>query len=464
MIARKWIIPAGILTIVFILAMFLVPTAVAGETRSGGTIEIKQGEIVPDDLYVFAETVLVNGTIQGDLLSFSTKLVIGPTGVIEGDLIAAGQSLDIQGVVRDDARVAGAVIILGDTAQIGDDLMSAGYSLETKSGSQIGGSLTFAGYQALLAGSVEEELVFAGNSLDLQGTVGGDAYVEVGGAESNLPFSPFAFIPNMPAVPTVPAGLTIDDNASIGGSLVYQAPQETNLPAGVVAGEVEFTQVVAPPKPSEPEVPKEPAPPEQRATKAVSNWGKTLLRNLMSLLIVGLLVAWLYPRLLSGSGETLKIRPWASLGVGILTGIGFWLLMPVLAMILIGVVVFLGLFSLGGLVIPALLTMALILLVLSLAFLLSGSYFSKLIISQVLGQLILGGFKSPAANHRFAPWLLGLVIFILLSSIPYVGWIVNILAVLFGLGAFVLWSFGLRKSSHQPIAEPSAPLTNPETV
>ena len=138
--------------------------------------------------------------------------------------------------------------------------------------------------------------------------------------------------------------------------------------------------------------------------------------------------------------------------------------MPVLAMILLGVVVFLGLFSLGGLVFPALLTMALILLVLSLAFLLSGGYFSKLIISQVLGQLILGGFKSPAANHRFAPWLLGLVIFILLSSIPYVGWIVNILAVLFGLGAFVLWSFGLRKSSNQPIAEPSAPLTNPETV
>ena len=93
---------------------------------------------------------------------------------------------------------------------------------------------------------------------------------------------------------------------------------------------------------------------------------------------------------------------------------------------------------------------------LTLAFLLSGSYFSKLIISQVLGQLILGGFKSPAADHRFAPWLIGLAIFILLSSIPYVGWIVNILAVLFGLGAFVLWLFGLRKAAPQP-AEATLP-------
>ncbi len=468
--ARKWIIPAGVLTIVFILAMFFVPTAIAGETRSGGTVEIKQGEIVPDDLYVFAETVLVNGTIKGDLLGFSAKVVIGPTGVVEGDLIAAGQVLDIQGIVKDDARVAGAVIILDDTAQIGDDMMSAAYSLETKSGSQIGGSLNFAGYQALLASTVEEDLVFAGNSLDLQGSVGGDAYVEVGGTESNMPFNPFNFIPNMPAVPAVPAGLTVGDNASIGGSLVYTSPKEANIPTGAVAGETDFTQVVEPTKaPSgapeaKPEVREVPVSIVQRQITAFAHWGKTFLRNLMSLLIVGLLVAWLYPRLLSGSGETLKIRPWASLGVGILTGIAFWLVMPVFALSLLAVVILLGLFSLGGLVFPAILIMMLILITISLAFLISGSFFSKLIISQVLGQLILGGFKSPAADHRFGPWLLGLLIFVFLSSIPYVGWIVNILAILFGLGAFVLWLFELRKSSYQPIAESSAALNNPETA
>lgn len=457
--ARKWIIPAGLFAFVFILAMFVAPTALAGETLTGQTVEIKQGETIPDDLYVFADTVLVNGTIQGDLISFSTKVVIGPTGAVEGDLLAAGQVLDIQGVVKDDARVVGAVLTLGDTAQIGDDMLSAGYSLETKSGSQIGGSLTFAGYQALLAGSVEEDLVFAGNSLDLQGKVGGDAYVEVGGAESNMPFNPFTFVPNMPAVPTVPAGLTIGDTASIGGNLVYQAPKEANIPPGAVAGQIEFTQVIEPVKAPEAkkEVREEPVFTLERLMVAVANWGRALLRNLMSLLIVGLLVAWLYPRLLSGSGETLKIRPWASLGVGVLTGIVFWLLMPVLAALLFAVVILFGLFSIGGLFIPALLIMVLILMVLSLAFLISGSYFSKLIISQVIGQLILGGFKSPAANHRFWPWLLGLVIFIVLRSIPFVGWIVNILAVLFGLGAFVLWIFGLRKSSYQSISEPSAP-------
>jgi cytoskeletal protein CcmA (bactofilin family) len=464
--ARKWIIPAGLFTFVFILAMFLVPTATAGQTISGGTIEIKQGEIVPDDLYVFAETLLINGTIQGDLISFSTNVIIGPTGVVEGDLLAAGLSLEIQGVVKDDVRRAGAALVLGDAAQIGDDLLSAGFSLETKPGSQVGGALTFAGYQALLAGSVKEDLVFAGNSLNLQGTVGGDADVTVGARESNLPINPFSFIPNMPAVPTVPAGLTVGANASIGGSLDYQAPQEASIPAGAVAGETEYTQVVQPtraPAPTrapeaETEAPKEPEPVVERQLRSFANWGRSLLSHLMSLLIVGLLVAWLWPRLLSGGGETLKVRPWASLGVGILTGIVFWLVMPFLTLSLLFIVFLLGLFSLGGLVFPALLIMGLVLTGLTLAFLLSGSYFSKLIISQVVGQLILGAFKSPAANNRFLPWLIGLVIFIILWSIPYIGWIFNILAVVFGLGAFVLWLFGLLKSRGGPAAEPPAPV------
>ena len=466
MITRKWIIPAVLFTFLFTLALFFVPTALAGETRSGGTVEIKQGEIVPDDLYVFANDVLVNGTIQGDLLSFSTRVVIGPTGVIEGDLISAGQALELQGIVGDDARVAGAVLTVGQGAVIGDDLMSAGYSLETKPGSQVGGNLTFAGYQALLAGSVVSDLLFGGNSLSLQGSVGGDAAVETGSATANMPFSPFMFIPGMPAVPTVPPGLTIGADASIGGSLVYEAPQEASIPEDAVAGEVEYTQVTPEPRPSEgePEVRREPVSTSMRVITAVAIWGRNLLRNLMSLLIVGLLVAWWYPRLLSGSGEALKIRPWASLGVGILTGIAFWLIMPVLTMVLLGIVILLGLFSLGGLALPAVMIMLLILSVISLAFLISGSYFSKLIISQVLGQLILQGFKSPAADGRFWPWLIGLAIFIILRSIPYVGWIVNILAVLFGLGAFVLWLFGLRKSNQQPMAEPAAPLSSPETT
>jgi hypothetical protein len=460
---KKWIVPLSLLSLLFLIVMFLVPTAIASETRTGATVEIQPGEVVPDDLYVFAETLLVNGTIQGDLISMSSKVVIGPTGVVEGDLMGAGQTVEIQGVVKDDVRVAGAAIIVGEAAQIGDDLLSAAYSLETQPGSQVGGSLTSAGFQALLAGAVAEDLKFTGNSLDLQGTVGGDAKVEVGSEQVRLPFNPFTFIPGMPSIPSVPAGLTIGSNADIGGSLSYQAPQPATIPSGAVAGQTEFTQVVEPTSVpgAEEKAQEEPVSTTQRLVTGVARWGRNLLRNLMSLLIVGLLLAWLYPRLLSGSGGTLITRPWPSLGVGFLTGLVFWLVMPLLSFILLIVIIFLGLFSLGGLVFPAILITVLILLWISLAFLMSASFFSKLIISFVLGYLILGGSKSRAANNRFWPWLLGLLIFIFLWSIPYIGWIFNVLAVLFGLGAFVLWLYGLRQSDRQDITAGTAPQNSP---
>lgn len=450
---KKWTILGILSSLVLLLALFFVPSAFAGETRSGGTIEIKQGEVVADDLYVFADTLLVNGVVQGDLLSFASRVVVGPTGVIEGDLISAGRSIEINGKVKDDARVAGAAILLGYTAQVGDDLMAAGFSLETADGSQVGGSLTFAGYQALLAGDVAGDLTFSGNSLNLQGSVGGDAEVEAGGGEVNMPINPFTFIPNMPSVPTVPSGLTFGPEASIGGSLAYEAPKEAEIPEGAVEGEVDFTQIVVPvATPAAGEAPGGTVvQTAQRQTAAVTQWVKTFLSRLVSLLIVGLLLAWLYPRVLSGSVAALKSKPWASLGGGFLTSVVFWLGMPLLSFILLGIIFLVGLVSLGGLAGVAFMIALLIVLALGLAFLLSGSFFSKLIISQWLGRLILAGFKSPAAEHRFWPWLLGLVIYVLLWSIPFVGWMINFVAVLFGLGAFILWLAGLRQGAQPSI-------------
>jgi hypothetical protein len=281
--------------------------------------------------------------------------------------------------------------------------------------------------------------------------------VEAGGGTVDLKISPFTFMPNMPAVPSVPSGFTVSDSASIAGDLVYQAPKAASLPADSVAGEVEFTQQV--PQVKTPEVKEEvrivPGITVETVIRSIIHWGRALFSTFMSLLIVGLLLAWLYPRMLTGSGATLQTRPWQSLGVGVLTGVVFWLVMPVFSFVLFAIVILLGMFSIGGLFVPALLLMILILLAISLAFLLAGSFFSKLIICQLIGQLILGAFKSPAANHRFFPWLLGLVIFVILRSIPFIGWIVNLLAILFGLGAFALWLFNLRKTEAQPLVEPA---------
>ena len=139
----------------------LASPALAFTSREGNQVIIAQGEVVEDDLYAFANTIRVDGTIKGDLVAFGSLVVIGETGVVEGDLLAAGQGVVVNGTVKDDVRVAGAVLTIGETAQIGGDLLAAGFSVETASGSQVGQDVVAAGSMVGLSGEVARNVQVA---------------------------------------------------------------------------------------------------------------------------------------------------------------------------------------------------------------------------------------------------------------------------------------------------------------
>jgi cytoskeletal protein CcmA (bactofilin family) len=140
------------LGVVLLAVLLLVPSAWAGETLSGEEVVIGADEVIEDDLYVAANEVIVEGTIGGDLVAVGNSVTVN--GTVEGDLIAAGQSVEVAGQVDDDVRIAGQALLLSEGAFIEDDLIAAGYSLENEPESSVGGVLWYAGYQALLAGSV----------------------------------------------------------------------------------------------------------------------------------------------------------------------------------------------------------------------------------------------------------------------------------------------------------------------
>src|SRR5919202_853906 len=169
------------------------------DTRSGDRVVIGSGEEVDDDLYVFANEVIVDGTVRGDLVAFGNKITVN--GTVDGDLIAAGRSVEIGGTVGDDARIAGQTLLLRDNARVGDDLISAGFSLESEPGSTVGGTLLYAGYQALLAGTVDEDLKGVLNGLELSGEVGRDVDVDVDGRNGGAPSLVFAPTPQAPKPP-----------------------------------------------------------------------------------------------------------------------------------------------------------------------------------------------------------------------------------------------------------------------
>lgn len=444
-ITLKWL--SSMLLLAIILLSITSPAS-AVEIRTDGEVEIPTGEVIDDDLYIFAETIIVDGTIQGDLIAFGATITLGPEAVVEGDLMSAGQSVTVNGTVEDDTRIAGAALSVGNSGQIGDDLIAAGYSLETKPGSKIDGSLFYAGGQALLTGEIAEEATVNTASLQLDGTIGGNVQVEVGAAGDVPPFSPLMFIPNMPPVPSVPGGLTIGPDAKIKGGLTYTAPVDTDIPTGTVAGSV--THQV-------PEIEEDQAAPEPTTAERTFNWLFSLLRTFLTLLLIGLLLVWLLPSFIRQSVDQLQTRPLPSLGWGLVTFFGFFVVIFILVLAIILMSIILGLITLGGLLRSTAAVGAFTTFGLVLVFLIATAYISKILVSYLGGRLILTRVRPDWEDSRFWPLIVGLVIFVILAAIPYVGWVINFLVILFGLGALVLLIIKLiRRKPETPVEATTA--------
>src|SRR5215210_6875513 len=231
--------PRALLALVTLALLLLAGLAVASpgwavETRSGDEVVIGPDEVLDDDLYVTANRVVVDGTIRGDLVAFGQSITVD--GTVEGDLIAAGQSVEIGGTVEDDARIAGQTLLLGEGAEVEDDLIAAGFSLQNMPDSAVGGTLLYAGYQALLQGTVDEDVSVAANGLQLGGEVGANVDAEVDGEDGGPPTFLFA---QQAAAPAVDSGLTLTDSAVVGGDLTYESSTETRIdPGAQIEGEV----------------------------------------------------------------------------------------------------------------------------------------------------------------------------------------------------------------------------------
>jgi hypothetical protein len=157
-------------------------------------------------------------------------------------------------------------------------------------------------------------------------------------------------------------------------------------------------------------------------------------------LVFGLLAVAFRPTLLYVFADRVGAAPLASAGYGI-----FALIVGYVGAALLAVVVgFLGFwlfsFSLDGLAVAlvagggAALALWLILLTLF------AGYGTKLVLGAWIGRSILRRVAPRAAENRYWPLLLGTLLYLLVSAIPYVGVAVSLVASLLGLGAaWLVW-------------------------
>ncbi len=426
-----------ILAIVLAPALFLRPLAYAWEGRAEETLLFQEGEVIEDDLYAAADTIRINGVIRGDLVAVAETLFIN--GTVEGDVIVAGESVVINGAINDDVRMAGLVIQIGEGAQIADDLFAAGASLETLPNSRILGDVVLGSGQALLAGDLAGTLHAATSALELRGRVDGDVYAWVDVAADSERFIPVeTYISDSAvAIPSVPGGLTVSPQARIGGNLTYSGTVDVPIPNGVVGGTVQRIEPLDEPEPV----------PANTPAQRVIDWALDALRQAATLILLGALLAWRLPNLLSAPAEILRNRPWSSLGWGALAyPVVLFALFLIGAITLFASLIF-GVLTLSGLSTAVAFFGLSLLALLITVFVIVVSYGTKIIVGQALGSWLLQGFNSPWAGHRFWPMIVGVIVLVIvlallrfpLIPIGLLGWLINLGVILFGLGAFWLW-------------------------
>jgi len=424
---RQMVWRRGSFFAVVLLALVGISAVHAFESIEGRETIIAADEVIEDDLYVASERIVVEGTIQGDLVAAGQSIVIN--GTIEGDLIAAARDITVNGDVLDDIRMAGAVLTIGSGASIGDDLVAAGYSLEAQEESGIEGSLIFAGKQAVVASTVAEDMRFAGGGLTLLGGVEGDVEAAVGSpGQEQAWFGPKDFDPDTPPVPEVENGLRMGEDASIGGNLTYHGEKYiSTLRSDQVGGDIKH--VALPQKVADFDT--QPSFFDQLIYH---------LQRLLLLALVGVLLAWWFPLKLRRLSSQIAQKPLPSLGWGVVVLVG-------VPLAVIGVLIISGIaavvlgfqaFGLGLLlVVPVLLVFAVVLI-----------YLAKVVVGYLGGRLLLARFKPELSEGTIWPALLGVVLVGILTILPIVGGLFNLLVMVVGLGAmWLLWREGRTKGA-----------------
>ncbi|GEO96742.1 bactofilin family protein [Kocuria turfanensis] len=414
--------------------LLAAPAGGAAEIRNDETVRVAEGEVVDDDLYATAGEVVVDGTVRGDLVVAAGRVTIN--GTVEGDLLAAAQTVVVEGTVGDDARVAGQALSFGDEARVTGDLVAAGFSLQTRPGTEVGGDVLLGAYQALLAGSIDGDVTAGAAGLALAGAIGGNVQADVGSPDDvGAAWAPATQVP----VPSVNGGLTLTDEARVAGDLSYRSGAEASIaPGAEVAGEISYERVVVDEA--------EPAGPTGPLDVLLSG-----LRLFVTLLLAGLLALWLIPRTVTGAASVLRTRPLLSLGWGVLAIAGTAVAALALLVVAILLGIGLGLLTLGGLAAAVVATGVVLHAVLVLGLILAVALLAPVIVALTGGGLLLRDPAPARFGKRVGALALGLLIYVLLRAVPYLGPVVALLVALFGVGALAVWLWDVvrRRRAHR---------------
>lgn len=399
------------------------------EFKTGEQVTIAADQVLADDLYMTGDTLTVLGRVEGDVVA--SGRIVRIEGTVAGDLIAAGQVVVIQGEVLDDVRIAGMTLKLDEGARVGDDVIAAGFSFQSTPGSRVAGDTRVMGYQALIGGEHLQGLEANLIGLEISGTVVGDVEANV---ESEAgPAWWTQFVQSPVPLPMVDAGLKLTSEARIEGDLSYHATGLASIAEkAAISGEIrhEIKEVPPVPRPS------------------VGQRLGRFIRWIVVLFLVGATLLWLVPDKMKGVGDTVKDRPLASLGWGLVALLGFPVAMILVLVLTLALTMAFGLMTLNKAVALVLVLGGVTGILLAAMLWTAMSYLAPAAAAFGGGRWLLTRGER-AEKSRYLSLVVGLILIAMLGMVPIIGAPVRWLVSLIGLGAGALWSVRYR-SRGQP--------------
>ena len=419
------------LVIALAFALVLVPTSRAQGIIYGDTVPA--GQTVDNNIILTGDNVAISGTVNGDVIALGTDVQVD--GSIKGSLITAAETVTINGSVDGSVYTAALSAEMGEKSAIGRDLYLLGGQLVTNPGSKIGRDILAITMGATLNGGVGRDIRAIIGPVEIV-----NAILQLTQGKSLRDFLPSRLRSSLP--PGLATDLAPGAVSQAGFGLVsYRHPQLSDQGSALRSEDLDGVSSI-----------------EQAGGgidwNRVGEWSLDRLRHLVVAYIFGALILLIFPRRFEYWTEKAASSPMLAAAWGlvvIIIGISVALLLGVLILPIAIFFFSLTLNSLGAI------TLSLGYFGLGLAltvFIIFAFYVSKVVVAFLVAKLILARLIPRVAGYRFLVLLLGVILFVLVVSIPYIGWIINLIIALVGAGA--IW-LGLRGAKTGELA-PAAPV------
>lgn len=359
----------------FLLA--LATPALAAETSNSEFVIIREDDVFPEDLYAGAIRVVVEGTLEGDLVAFAAEEIV-IDGTVTGSVFAVTPHVTLNGEIGGSLRVSGNRLDIA--GRVDGDVVGAVVNARLAPESEVTGEVLLWAWDADVLGTIGVDLKGTQRNLDLAGEVGGDVEVSV-------------------------SRLEVVDDLAVDGDLGYRSESDAvGLQRAAVAGAV---------------VPESPLPPNLRV-RALGLLGRFLVVIFLS--IAALSVAYAWPRrtsrAIAGAGRS-PVRKWLR-GSSILFS-------PIIGMALTGVILQLA---------PAAAALPLLAVLVPVILALVGLAFALTLLAGAPIAGWLGGVLFRRLD-LYGSILTGSLLIGVVWYVPILGWLAPLIVLPWGLGSWM---------------------------